>query len=87
MPKLIVDQFSSMPVSRQTKYKLRRQEKGLCPICGDAKEADCSTYACGHCTWLNTLRMKEQRGKGFTIHIPANWARARIPHNPVLDLI
>ena len=34
MPKLILDEYSNQPISRQRKYQLRRESKGLCRICG-----------------------------------------------------
>lgn len=34
MPKLIQDKFTSRSISRQRKYQLRREERGLCRICG-----------------------------------------------------
>lgn len=46
MPKLIVDQFTSRPVSRQRKYQLRKQAKGQCRICGKlAKDGICPKHA------------------------------------------
>lgn len=35
MGKLIQDEFTSMRVSRQRRYQLRREKAGLCRICGD----------------------------------------------------
>lgn len=32
--RLIFDKFTKLPVSRQRKYQLRKQAKGLCGICG-----------------------------------------------------
>lgn len=61
MPKLILDQFTSMPVSRQLRYKLRRREKGLCPQCGRLKEPGCTTYTCARCNTINTERVQAQR--------------------------
>ena len=32
--KKITDEFSELPISRQRKYQLRKESKGLCRICG-----------------------------------------------------
>ena len=35
MAKLIQDEFTSMRISRQRRYQMRREKAGLCRICGD----------------------------------------------------
>lgn len=46
MPKLIIDEFTSQPVSRQRKYQLRKQARGCCRICGKAaKNGICKEHA------------------------------------------
>ena len=35
MAKLIQDEFTSMRISRQRRYQLRREKEGLCRICGE----------------------------------------------------
>ena len=34
MPKLIVDQYTELPISRQRRYQLRKQKQGRCAFCG-----------------------------------------------------
>jgi hypothetical protein len=34
MPKLIFDEFTSMPISPQWRYQLRKRATGKCRICG-----------------------------------------------------
>ena len=34
MPKLILDEFTSSPVSRQRRWQLRKQAQNACRICG-----------------------------------------------------
>jgi CDGSH-type Zn-finger protein len=36
MPKLIQDEFTSLDVSDQRRYQLRREKRGLCRLCGSA---------------------------------------------------
>lgn len=33
MPKLIQDEFTSRPISRQRKYQMRKRKSGRCRIC------------------------------------------------------
>lgn len=45
--KLIQDKFTSMRVSRQRRYQLRKEAAGLCRICGDVcarKQVYCPTH-------------------------------------------
>lgn len=40
MPKLILDKFTTMAISRQRRYQLRRQQAGCCKICGERAVPD-----------------------------------------------
>lgn len=31
----IIDKFTKLPISRQQKYRLRKQRKGICLVCED----------------------------------------------------
>ncbi len=47
MGKQIQDKFTSMRISRQRRYQLRREEAGLCRICGDvcaSKQVYCPAH-------------------------------------------
>jgi hypothetical protein len=35
MPKLILDKFTTMPISRQRRYQMRRQQEGRCKLCAE----------------------------------------------------
>ena len=47
MPKLILDEFSNLPVSRQRKWQLRRERDGFCRICG-VKRATVGVFCAYH---------------------------------------
>jgi len=44
---LILDEFTSLKVSRQRRYQLRRERDGLCRLCGEPVEAP-SHYCAKH---------------------------------------
>jgi hypothetical protein len=45
MPKLIQDRFTSLPVSRQRKYQLRREAAGRCRLCGEPGAPYCARHS------------------------------------------
>lgn len=45
MPKLIQDRFTSLDVSRQRKYQLRREAAGRCRLCGEPGAPYCVLHA------------------------------------------
>ena len=45
MPKLIQDRFTSLAVSRQRKYQLRREAAGRCRLCGEPGSPYCTRHA------------------------------------------
>lgn len=47
MAKLIQDEFTSMRISRQRRYQLRREKAGQCRLCG-AVAVDDGTYCTEH---------------------------------------
>lgn len=51
MPKLILDEFSNLPVSRQRIWQLRRERDGFCRKCGVVPRVDPSAY-CVRCDVL-----------------------------------
>lgn len=58
MPKLIIDRFTSLPISRQERYQLRRLEAGRCRQCG---EPETVATICPRCRKNNTVRMRAER--------------------------
>lgn len=44
--KLIHDEFTALPFSRQRKYQLRRCKEGRCQICGDPASSGRCDYHC-----------------------------------------
>lgn len=48
MPKLIIDEFSGLPVSRQRIWQLRRERDGFCRKCGVVQAVPPSAY-CPRC--------------------------------------
>lgn len=59
MPKLIQDQFTSLPISRQQKYQLRCIAAGKCRECGQPARGGC----CVECQAIARERMREKRAK------------------------
>lgn len=59
MAKLIQDEFTSMRISRQRRYQLRREKAGLCRLCGLPISA--SGYCAEH---LEKQRMLCRKTKG-----------------------
>lgn len=43
----IIDEFAKLPVSRQRKWQMRQQKKGLCNNCGGHKER--YSHYCNRC--------------------------------------
>jgi predicted amidophosphoribosyltransferase len=56
----IIDQFSGLGISRQRKYQLRREAKGLCMQCGDKTEF--GLKLCPACNRKNVKRMRKSNG-------------------------
>lgn len=60
--KLIQDEFTALPVSRQCKWQLRRGAEGRCAVCGVTAEGKlCVTHAV-----KMALRQLKQRGATTT---------------------
>lgn len=58
LPGLTLDETRAL--SRQMRYKLRRQAAGLCPSCG--KPSDTPGSACSVCRAVHRERMRERTG-------------------------
>ena len=57
MRRLIKDEFTDLPVSRQRKYQLRMQKKNRCTICGEA--AVTSSYCLKHAVRYREVTRKK----------------------------
>lgn len=60
MPKLIIDEFSGLPVSRQRIWQLRRERDGFCRKCGVVPRQDENPY-CPRCEKLVQSRNHRRR--------------------------
>lgn len=58
LPGLTLDETRKL--SRQMRYKLRRQAAGLCPSCGEVSDTPGS--ACSVCRAVHRERMRERTG-------------------------
>lgn len=58
MPKVIIDQFTSMDVSRQERYQLRQVKALRCRQCGRTELID---TVCPRCRQKNAERMRLDR--------------------------
>ena len=56
----IIDRFSSLGLSRQRVYQLRRQEKRLCTQCGEKTKF--GLRLCWECNSANIKRMRIKNG-------------------------
>lgn len=57
-PRPIIDEFSSLPVSRQRKWQLRRRKEGRCGTCGDVAITKDRCEA--HCLALALIQLKHR---------------------------
>lgn len=57
MPKLILDKFTTMPISRQRRYQMRKQQSGKCKICGQpAKGLRCKLHQAAAVAYMRARR-------------------------------
>lgn len=75
--RLIHDEFSGRPVSRQRLYQLRKKRDGLCQNCGRPRQ----TYAnwCDACQAVRQARLGHRPWRPGHIGRPPNSARAQPP--------
>lgn len=59
MPKLVEDEFTDLSISRQRRYQLRKQLKGLCTICAQPSAPNHSL--CSRHRVIQSLRYKRRR--------------------------
>lgn len=76
MPKIIKDEFTDMPVSRQRKWQLRVMARGLCALCG--KRPLFLNERCQECIPPSTSRYnsKRKRKEGDSSIIPEFYSTA-----------
>ena len=61
MPKAIIDEFTSLPISRQQRYQLRKRRDGKCIRCGQPPAKDgnfCETHRQAHNVLIRELQRK-----------------------------
>ena len=66
--KKIIDEFTSLPISRQQKWQLRRAKEGRCVICGEPKATawHCLKHAIANREWARKYSGSVRRNKTLT---------------------
>jgi hypothetical protein len=63
MPKLILDKFTTMPISRQRRYQMRRQQEGCCKLCAEPVEK--GKLLCAHHEQAAAEHMRTKRSPAW----------------------
>ena len=72
--KKIMDEFTSLPISRQQKWQLRRAKEGRCVICGEPKVTawHCLKHAIANREWARKYSGSVRRNKTLTYRLASN---------------
>lgn len=66
----IKDKFTKLPVSRQRKWQLRKQSKGLCILCGEPLAT--ATYCLKHAIAHRELKRRRYNSLTYRLADEAN---------------